>query len=711
MKVINNAQLPELLSPAGSPEALSAAIEAGADAVYFGAELFSNRMRARNFNETELADAVGLCAVHSVKSYITVNTRLRDAELSDAAELVCELYRAGADAFIIADLGLAAELRRRLPSVELHASTQMTGSDSVDTAVMRELGFSRMVCPRELSYDELRELCRHSETELEMFVHGAHCVSVSGQCLMSWAMGGRSGNRGQCAQPCRLPFKIDKAKNASAYPLSLKDMCLAAHVPELLETSVASLKLEGRLKSADYVYGTTLIWRRLLDERRAATREELELLESLFSRGGFTDGYFTSSFADMNGVRAKDAKSVSLPHDAPARRRAIRACLSLEVGHPSVLELSAGDTCVRVEGATVDEAKNAPLDRAALYKSISRLGDGPFSLSDEDFEYIPDATRAPFMPVSRLNALRRDATDALEAAIRAGARRDTAESLITAEANNASPCATDGLPCRTLDVQGLLPLRTASFFSPSSVPDEAADYFDVIFLPQEALFDKAQSVAISTEKLGMALPAWHTDAHLDKTRAALRDFARRGGRFTLAHSLAQIRLSREAGLVPVASERLNITNISAAETLASLGAEYIILSPELPLPALRAISRKSHAAVGATLYGKTALMLLRRCIMSDSACSGKCGREGCLLPRTLSDRRSARLTVLPSGDRTNIILNPCPLWCADTDGIGEMKISHFSFTDESASRCAQVIRAYRLALTPDEAGLSQFKRL
>ncbi|MBR4932941.1 MAG: U32 family peptidase, partial [Clostridia bacterium] len=301
---------PELLAPAGSPEALSAAIEAGADAVYFGGALFSNRMRAKNFTDDELCSAIALASAYGVKSYITVNTRLRDRELSDAVSMAKELYSAGADAFIVADTGLAVALKNTLPSVELHASTQATGINSLDGEALKSLGFSRMVCPRELSMEELFRLVKDSPIEIEAFIHGAHCVSLSGQCLMSWAMGGRSGNRGECAQPCRLPYKLSCGKVKTGYPLSLKDMNLARHVPSLISSGVASLKIEGRLKSPDYVYGVTKIYRALLDEGRGATDAELKALDDIFSRDGSTDGYFKSRYVSMTGMRAEGTPSI-----------------------------------------------------------------------------------------------------------------------------------------------------------------------------------------------------------------------------------------------------------------------------------------------------------------------------------------------------------------------------------------------------------------
>ena len=242
--------LPELLAPAGNMASLEAAIDAGADAVYFGADAFNARMRADNFTSEETGQALSLCRAFGVQAYITLNTRLTDRELPKAVSLAQRLWDAGADAFILADAGLAALLREQIPGVQLHASTQMSAHTEFDAAALEKMGFSRMVCPRELSGSSLARLCSRSPIPIEMFIHGAHCVSFSGQCLMSAVMGGRSGNRGSCAQPCRLPYTLSKK---SGYPLSLRDLCLAKHIPEILETGAASLKIEGRHKSADYV--------------------------------------------------------------------------------------------------------------------------------------------------------------------------------------------------------------------------------------------------------------------------------------------------------------------------------------------------------------------------------------------------------------------------------------------------------------------------
>jgi len=295
--VFADRKLPELLAPCGSPEALEAAIEGGADAVYFGGTVFNARMNAKNFSRADIKAAVARCHGAGVKAYATLNTQIYDRELKTALEHAAFLREAGIDALIITDPGLISLIKTYLPDLALHASTQMTAHNFAAAETLYDLGFTRVVGARELSETNIKTLCT-SRAEIELFVHGAICVSCSGQCLMSAMLGGRSGNRGECAQPCRMGYNGE-------YPLSMKDMCLASHIPALIEAGVASLKIEGRMKSPAYVYGVTKIYRRLLDERRAATERELNDLQRLFSRSGFTDGYFTENVGrHMLGVRS-----------------------------------------------------------------------------------------------------------------------------------------------------------------------------------------------------------------------------------------------------------------------------------------------------------------------------------------------------------------------------------------------------------------------
>lgn len=297
--------LPELLAPVGNPQTLDAAIEGGADAVYLGGTLFNARMNARNFDRAALKEAVVKCHTRGVKLYVTLNTQILDRQIPDALNYVVYLYNIGVDALIVADFGLARRIKEILPDFPLHASTQASAHSLDGARYLADLGFERVVVARELSRENIAHITKNASIETEVFVHGALCVCHSGQCLMSSVIGGRSGNRGECAQPCRLPYN-------GKYPLSLKDNCLALHIPALIEMGVSCLKIEGRMKGSDYVYSTVSTYRKLLDEHRQASQKEIDRMAAVFSRGGFTDAYFTSRIgASMIGIRSEGDKQES----------------------------------------------------------------------------------------------------------------------------------------------------------------------------------------------------------------------------------------------------------------------------------------------------------------------------------------------------------------------------------------------------------------
>jgi len=297
---------PELLCPVGGADTLQAALLGGADAVYFGGTDFNARMNAKNFSRDEIRRAMTKCHDKGVRVYVTLNTLLTDRNLSPALDFAGFLYEAGCDGLILADIGFSSLLNGTFPGLELHGSTQMSGHSVGAAEFLKERGFSRMVLAREMDRENISLLCKESPIETELFVHGAICASASGQCLMSSMIGDRSGNRGECAQPCRLPY------NGGKYPLSFRDLCLATHVPELLEIGISSLKIEGRMKSPEYVYTVARTWRTLLDEARPATEKEMARLAGIFSRSGFTDGYFVKDLsASMLGTRTERDKAQS----------------------------------------------------------------------------------------------------------------------------------------------------------------------------------------------------------------------------------------------------------------------------------------------------------------------------------------------------------------------------------------------------------------
>lgn len=367
---------PELLSPAGRPDTLRAALDAGADAVYFGAKEFNARQMAQNFSREEILRAVDLCHTRGVRAYVTLNTLILDREMEQALDLVAFLYRAESDALILADAGLAAKIREIFPDFELHASTQMSGHNALDAQTFHNRGFSRMVCARELDKENLALLCQKSPIEIELFVHGALCCCHSGQCLMSSMIGNRSGNRGACAQPCRLPYN-------GAYPLSLKDLSLARHITEILPLGVASLKIEGRMKSALYVASATRLFRTLLDEERCATDAEMRSLAEIFSRDGFTDGYFTRRLTSaMLGRRSEEQtrRTGALRTEAPIQTPRAPITQHRKAITPPKLVLPRG--------------KQSPVRRSASFAFPAQIPDNaPF-----DIVYLPldrfDETKA-----------------------------------------------------------------------------------------------------------------------------------------------------------------------------------------------------------------------------------------------------------------------------------------------------------------------------
>ena len=405
-------RLPELLSPAGSYAALMAAIEGGADAVYMGGVAFNARIGAKNFTEEEMRRGISLAHSYGVKVYIAANTLIYDRELDGFLRAAEYAYSCGADALIVADIGAAAEVRRRIP-IALHASTQLSAHGSGVCQTLEESGFSRVVCAREMSRRDIKSLIDNSPLEAEVFVHGALCVSHSGQCLFSSLVGGRSGNRGECAQPCRLPYKT--GRGGQDYPLSLKDLTLASHIPELCELGITSLKIEGRMKSPEYVRDVTSIWRRLLDSRQSASAQDMRELEDIFSRSGFTDAYFTERVGKgMLGVRSDKQKQISrtlVPFEKITRRIPISMQLTVSADAPTRLILTRLDNArsVCVEGEPAQLARTAPMSADAFKKSLVKLGDTPYRAESVSV----DVGEGLMMPVSAINALRRAAIEKL----------------------------------------------------------------------------------------------------------------------------------------------------------------------------------------------------------------------------------------------------------------------------------------------------------
>ena len=593
-----NNRLPELLAPAGSLEALKAAIAGGADAVYFGGGDFNARINAKNFSNEELKEAIDLLHSCGRKAYITLNTLVHGREMEDYLRFAEFVYTAGADALIVADLGGAAAIHRHLPNLELHASTQMSGHNLAEAELLARHGFSRMVCARELPKDDIEYLVKNSPIEIEAFTHGALCVCHSGQCLFSSIVGGRSGNRGECAQPCRLPYR-DEQGNES-YPLSLKDLSLTNHITDLIESGVHSLKIEGRMKSPEYVFGVVRAFRTLLDEERNATPAEIAKLAKIFSRGGFTDGYFTRQInSKMLGVRSDEQKQFSKVALTSSEKideitpQKIKISVFAEVcaEKPISLRLDCGEISVTAYGQMPDKAINAPLSAENIKKNLTKLGATSFEL--EDYTAITDDDI--IVPVSALNVLRREACEMLETALSTGkATREGFEKYVPVASQSAKK-----------------EQRTARFYSAEQITPLCREYFDTIYLPLQSFNGECE---------GVILPPVILDSELARVEKMLISARENGAKYALVGNLGALELAKKHGFEIHGDFRFNVYNNESALELEKLGVRSILLSPELTVPQMRDVKGDTASIV----YGRLPLMLLEKCVSKDISTCERC---------------------------------------------------------------------------------------
>lgn len=680
-----NACLPELLAPAGSAEALYAAVSAGADAVYFGVGAFNARMNAKNLDGGELADAISHCRRLGVKTYVTLNTQLYGGEVYAAAETACELYNLGVDAFITADIGLARILHSVYPEIEIHASTQMTGQNEMSAQVLSEMGFSRMVAPRELSLADIKLLCEKSPIETEIFVHGALCVSASGQCLFSSVIGGRSGNRGQCAQPCRLPYSCGKGRG---YPLSLKDLCLASHMEELISSGVASLKIEGRMKSADYVYGVVKIYRRLLDEGRNATADELEALARLFSRSGFTDGYFTGNInSSMLGVRTEDDKRASTAQGGGKyigeRKLPLRIKAEFYADRPPVLHGTAyrGDEeiCACAAGKNAPDADYPAIPQSRMEENLSKLGATIYRAQETE---MTGAENAHF-PLSEINALRRALCERLDAV--ALGEREPLEKRDMPRAASAPLTEAAGkvsFAGKKADEHG----KTAYFVYADSITEAAKAYFERIYVPLMQ-YVKLENPA---ENIGVAFPPVVFSHECAEVIAAAEKAAEMGCRYALITNLWQVATAKRLGFEACGDLRLGICNGESAAEMADIGLARFIVSSE---------ARKSPAAViprGQIIYGALPVMTLEKCAIRE-ICDAKLPPiSDCRYCDThrfsyLCDRLGVKFPMAREYKHRNVIFNSVPVYMGDKKSGMDCEFYHYIFTSESRTEIDRII--------------------
>ena len=673
----------ELLAPAGSMEALRAAVCNGADAVYLGADTFNARINARNFSAADLQEAVVYCHVRGVKVHLTLNTLVLDREMPRAAELIRLAASCGVDAFIVQDLGVVSLCRQLAPDVPIHASTQMSIHSLEGVLEAAALGCSRVVLARELPAEEIAHICKKSPVEIEVFVHGALCMCYSGQCYLSSVIGRRSGNRGQCAQPCRLPYGYGRFES-TRYPLSLKDNCLAGELDELRRMGVASIKIEGRMKRPEYVAIVTRAYRTVLNGGKL-TPSDLQELETAFSRQGFTDGYFRGQTGgDMFGRRQEGEDTAGLFASARAtyeqgepQRIGVRFYAMIRRGEPAQLAVEDpdGNLC-RTRGPVPEQAIYRSLTPQDLEQQLKKTGGTPYLCTAVRSSLDPDL----MLPASAINAMRRDVIAEL-----------------TAKRGRAAPARLNAYdePPRYDGIAGepqlTIAVRTAGQITSRMLSMKPT----VLYVPLSELAEHPelpQRVSVETQ-LAAVLPRVIWSGELAPIARQLRTVYEMGVRQVLAGNLGQLHIARAAGFAVRGDFGLNIVNSRAMRYLREQGLDSQLLSFELTLPQIRDISKAVPAEL--LIYGRLPLMLMENCVMKNR--TGICACQTGTV--RLVDRVGEEFPIVKDpGTCRNVLLNGKKLYLLDKKdalrGMGLWAL-RLQFTTENPGEIDKVLMDYQ----------------
>ncbi|RKJ40262.1 U32 family peptidase [Acutalibacter sp. 1XD8-33] len=668
----------EILAPAGGWPALEAAVRAGADAVYLAGPSYGARASAQNFSREELAEAVQYCHGRGVRVHVTVNILLKDREIPEALEFVEFLCSLPVDAVLVQDMGLFALLRRQAPELPLHASTQMSLHTPAGTDLLCQLGAARVVLARELSLSEIREIADRCPVELEAFVHGALCMSVSGQCYLSAAFGGReggarSGNRGRCAQPCRLPFA---APGGPGCALSLKDLSFIRRMPLLAQAGVCSAKIEGRMKRPEYVAAAAAACR-LAADGQPIPPDLLQDLEAVFSRSGFTEGYLRGKRGrEMFGVRRKEDVTAATEKVLGKLRNLYRA-ESRRVPVSFTLEETGGQVLLTVRDPEGRETRTSAhsgefrLPKERCEEQLKKTGGTPFF--PEETVVPPEGVR---LSVAALNRLRREVLEGL---------------LLKRQGRKPIPFSSRPYDLPPHQKAPASPRVRVSFRALEQLCPEALECPEIC-LPVETKEEELLALREKTAgKILLDLPRGFFGREQELRELMGRRMARGFTEF-LCGNLGSLALCQEMEATAHGGPSLNITNTAALEAFARLGLASAQVSPELT-------GREAEALGGALprgieAYGRQALMLTRNCPLANSPK----GCLGCQTPGFLTDRRGVAFPVVcrQGGQWCAELLNSVPLWLGDLQK--EFLWADFAvlrFTVESPVECGQVLGAWQ----------------
>lgn len=630
----------EILAPAGSVESLIAAVRSGADAVYLGAKNFSARASAQNFDTEALKEAIGYCKVRGVKTYLTLNTLMFDDELHSALQLAADAYSFGIDAVIVQDIGLASLIKKSLPNLKLHGSTQMSIHTPAGAKALWEMGFSRVVLSRELSVKEIKEIADSCPIELEVFVHGALCMSVSGQCYFSAMLGGRSGNRGMCAQPCRLPFKL---KGSSDHALSLKDNSIIDYLNELESIGVHSAKIEGRMKRPEYVAAATRACKEMRDNGFVSA-DTKHYLESVFSRTGFTNGYAAGKrTGDMFGHRRKedvtatDEKLLSQIRntykDEP-QRIPVHFTFRAKLDKSPVLSVTDGKNTAEATGdIAAEKALNIPLTEDKIKSLLQKCGGTPYFAEAFTINIDPDIS----VPAGKINELRRCALAELSNQ-RIGENKTVAPIDPPIFEVHTATNPTPALRAR---------------FSDSDIPDEYKSC-DLIFIPLDTPLDEFQKLAENGFSVGAEIPRgmFGKEKSIRNKLAALKNI---GIHHILAHNIGAVYMAKALGFIIHGGFGLNICNTASLLWAEKFSLQDVELSFELKSNQINRLG--AGIPRGIISYGYLPLMLTRIC--PGYTKNGGC--KNCRGTEFLQDRMNKKFIFACDGVCSEIF-NSVPLF-------------------------------------------------
>ncbi len=662
----------EILAPAGSFESVKAAVRCGADAVYFGTKQFNARAKADNFTDEELGEAVDYCHSHGVKVNITMNTLISDGELPSALKVIEHVCKNRADVLILQDLGLAQLVRKCAPDIERHASTQMSVQTLSGVKLLEELGYSRVVLPREMTKDEIRYITENCKAETEVFVHGAHCMCVSGQCYMSSMFGSRSGNRGMCAQPCRLPFS---APGGTGYDLSLKDLSLIDRFSELTELGIDSLKIEGRLKRPEYVAAAVTALKNVKNGKDSP--ELKEKLQAVFSRSGFTDGYFSNARGrDMFGIRKKEdvtaasadvLKKLALLYDKETPLIPVEFYLTVQEKEKVSLSVSAmGINCFVTEDYIPEKAINKPMTKESLCDRLSKCGGTQFYADKIEI----DLDEGLIVPASVINSLRRNALSELE------------NRLISVKESNFTPVKLK-LPQVTKKTTLKYHIRVSDI---RQIPKNLENV-ENLYIPLNIEENSVESLKNLPVSIGIEVPRgiFGMEKTVENKLLRLKEC---GINIAYCSTLDAVAIARRLGFEIHGGFSLNVFNSFTAKVFEDLGVKSLTLSPELTLKQISELH--SNTKRGIIGYGRIPLMLTRNCPIRNGKDCSEC-KSGSFL----TDRLDKKFPVVCSGGCSEI-LNSQPIYMGDrSDEIENADFITFYFTKEKAELCDAILDAYR----------------